>query len=378
MSGIYIHIPYCKQKCTYCNFHFSTNIKNVEEMISAMLVEIENKKNYLKKNEIHTIYFGGGTPSFIESKKLNELLEKIKSLYKIIENAEITIELNPDDITETKLKELKSIGFNRLSIGVQSFFEEDLKFMNRSHSGKEAIDSIKLSQKSGFKNITIDLIYGLPNLSNTNWKKNLTKINALGIEHFSAYALTVEPKTKLDYLIKSKKINAISDDKVVEQFKILQEKTNNMGFVQYEISNFCKNENYSKHNSSYWKRKNYIGIGPSAHSFNGNQRQWNIKSNSKYIEKIKKKETYFEIENISIVEQYNEYILTSLRTIWGVNHDYLKLNFDEKINLNFKNSVKKWLDSKNVIKKKGNYHLTNKGMIIADSISSDLFFIQDS
>ena len=378
MSGIYIHIPYCKQKCTYCNFHFSTNIKNVEEMISAMLVEIENKKNYFKKNEIHTIYFGGGTPSFIESKKLNELLEKIKSLYKIIENAEITIELNPDDITETKLKELKSIGFNRLSIGVQSFFEEDLKFMNRSHSGKEAIDSIKLSQKSGFKNITIDLIYGLPNLSNTNWKKNLTKINALGIEHFSAYALTVEPKTKLDYLIKSKKINAISDDKVVEQFKILQEKTNNMGFVQYEISNFCKNENYSKHNSSYWKRKNYIGIGPSAHSFNGNQRQWNIKSNSKYIEKIKKKEKYFEIENISKIERYNEYILTSLRTIWGVKHDYIKSNFDEKINLNFKSSVKKWLDTKDVIKKNGDYNLTNKGMIIADAISSDLFFVQDS
>jgi len=378
MSGIYIHIPYCKQKCTYCNFHFSTNIKNVEEMISAMLVEIENKKNYFKKNEIHTIYFGGGTPSYIESKKLNELLEKIKSLYKIIENAEITIELNPDDITETKLKELKSIGFNRLSIGVQSFFEEDLKFMNRSHSGKEAIDSIKLSQKSGFKNITIDLIYGLPNLSNTNWEKNLTKINTLGIEHFSAYALTVEPKTKLDYLIKSKKINAISDDKVVEQFKILQEKTNNMGFVQYEISNFCKNENYSKHNSSYWKRKNYIGIGPSAHSFNGNQRQWNIKSNSKYIEKIKKKEKYFEIENISKIERYNEYILTSLRTIWGVKHDYIKSNFDEKINLNFKSSVKKWLDTKDVIKKNGDYNLTNKGMIIADAISSDLFFVQDS
>ena len=378
MSGIYIHIPYCKQKCTYCNFHFSTNIKNVEEMISAMLVEIENKKNYFKKNEIQTIYFGGGTPSFIESKKLDELLEKIKSLYKIIDNAEITIELNPDDITESKLKELKSIGFNRLSIGIQSFFDEDLKFMNRSHSGQEAIDSIKLSQKIGFKNITIDLIYGLPNLSNTNWKKNLIKINSLGIEHFSAYALTVEPKTKLDYLIKSKKINAISDDKIVEQFKILQEKTNNMGFVQYEISNFCKNENYSKHNSSYWKRKNYIGIGPSAHSFNGNQRQWNIKSNSKYIEKIKKKEKYFEIENISKIEKYNEYILTSLRTIWGVNHDYIKSNFDEKINLNFKNSVKKWLDTKNVINKNGHYNLTNKGMIIADSISSDLFFIEDS
>ena len=378
MSGIYIHIPYCKQKCTYCNFHFSTNIKNVEEMISAMLVEIENKKNYFKKNEIHTIYFGGGTPSFIESKKLDELLEKIKSLYKIIDNAEITIELNPDDITESKLQELKSIGFNRLSIGVQSFFDEDLKFMNRSHSSQEAIDSIKLSQKSGFKNITIDLIYALPHLSNTNWEKNLTKINVLGIEHFSAYALTVEPKTKLDYLIKSKKINAISDDKVVEQFKILQEKTRNMGFIQYEISNFCKKENYSKHNSSYWKRKNYIGIGPSAHSFNGNQRQWNIKSNSKYIKKIKKKEKYFEVENISNVEKYNEYILTSLRTIWGVNHDYIKSNFDEKINLNFKNSVKKWLDTKNVINKNGHYNLTNKGMIIADSISSDLFFIQDS
>ena len=209
-------------------------------------------------------------------------------------------------------------------------------------------------------------------------EKNLTKINALGIEHFSAYALTVEPKTKLDYLIKSKKINTISDDKVVEQFKILQEKQITWGLSNTKYQTSVKNENYSKHNSSYWKRKNYIGIGPSAHSFNGNQRQWNIKSNAKYIEKIKKKEKYFEIENISKIEKYNEYILTSLRTIWGVNHDYIKSNFDEKINLNFKSSVKKWLDTKNVINKNGHYNLTNKGMIIADSISSDLFFVQDS
>ena len=375
MAGIYLHIPYCKQKCTYCNFHFSTNTKNVNEMINAMLIEIENKKDYLLGEEIETIYFGGGTPSFIETSHINSLIKKIFSLFQVKADAEITLELNPDDISENKLRELKSTGINRLSIGVQSFHDEDLKFMNRSHDGNMARNSIAIAKKLGFKNITIDLIYGLPNLSNKKWEANLNTVKQLKINHFSAYALTVEPKTKLDYLIKSKKLDPISDEKIEDHFKILQESSERIGFVQYEISNFCKDKVISKHNSSYWKRKKYIGIGPSAHSFDGNSRQWNIKSNSKYILKLKNQQEYYEIEKLSENEKYNEYVLTTLRTMWGINQKYLTNNYNKKINLKFTALIKKWIESGDVIKENENFKLSKKGMLMADGIASDLFVI---
>ena len=375
MAGIYLHIPYCKQKCTYCNFHFSTNTKNVNEMINAMLIEIENKKDYLLGEEIETIYFGGGTPSFIETNHINSLMKKIFSLYQVKADAEITLELNPDDISENKLRELKSTGINRLSIGVQSFHDEDLKFMNRSHDGNMAYKSIAIAKKLGFKNITIDLIYGLPNLSNKKWEANLNIVKQLKINHFSAYALTVEPKTKLDYLIKNKKLDPISDEKIEEHFKILQERSERIGFVQYEISNFCKDKVISKHNSSYWKKKKYIGIGPSAHSFNGNSRQWNIKSNSKYVLKLKSQQEYYEIEKLSENEKYNEYVLTTLRTMWGINQKYLTKNYNKKINLKFTALIKKWVESGDVIKENENFKLSKKGMLMADGIASDLFVI---
>ncbi|MFL2573864.1 MAG: radical SAM family heme chaperone HemW [Flavobacteriales bacterium] len=375
MAGIYLHIPYCKQKCTYCNFHFSTNTKNVNEMINAMLVEIENKKDYLFNNEIETIYFGGGTPSFIQTSHINSLIKKIFSLYNVKGDAEITLELNPDDVSENKLRELKSTGINRLSIGVQSFHDEDLKFMNRSHDGNMARKSISIAKKLGFKNITIDLIYGLPNLSNKKWEENLNVIKQLKINHFSAYALTVEPKTKLDFLIKNKKLDPISDEKIEEHFKILQEISEKIGFVQYEISNFCKDKVISKHNSSYWKKKKYIGIGPSAHSFNGNSRQWNVKSNSKYILKLKSQQEYYEIEKLSENEKYNEYVLTTLRTMWGINQKYLNKNYNKKINLKFTTLIKKWIESGDVIKENENFKLSKKGMLMADGIASDLFVI---
>ena len=375
MAGIYLHIPYCKQKCTYCNFHFSTNTKNVNEMINAMLVEIENKKDYLFNNEIETIYFGGGTPSFIQTSHINSLIKKIFSLYQVKADAEITLELNPDDVSENKLRELKSTGINRLSIGVQSFHDEDLKFMNRSHDGNMARKSISIAKKLGFKNITIDLIYGLPNLSNKKWEENLNIIKQLKINHFSAYALTVEPKTKLDYLIKNKKLDPISDEKIEEHFKVLQEISARIGFVQYEISNFCKDKVISKHNSSYWKKKKYIGIGPSAHSFNGNSRQWNVKSNSKYILKLKSQQEYYEIEKLSENEKYNEYVLTTLRTMWGINQKYLNKNYNKKINLKFTTLIKKWIESGDVIKENENFKLSKKGMLMADGIASDLFVI---
>ena len=375
MAGIYLHIPYCKQKCTYCNFHFSTNTKNVNEMINAMLIEIENKKDYLLGEEVETIYFGGGTPSFIETSHVNSLIKKIFSLFQVKGDAEITLELNPDDISENKLRELKATGINRLSIGVQSFHDEDLKFMNRSHNGNMARKSIAIAKKLGFKNITIDLIYGLPNLSNKKWGENLNIVKQLKINHFSAYALTVEPKTKLDYLIKNKKLDPISDEKIEEHFKILQESSERIGFVQYEISNFCKDKVISKHNSSYWKKKKYIGIGPSAHSFNGNSRQWNVKSNSKYILKLKRQQEYYEIEKLSENEKYNEYVLTTLRTMWGINQKYLTKNYNKKINLKFTALIKKWVESGDVIKENENFKLSKKGMLMADGIASDLFVI---
>lgn len=375
MAGIYLHIPYCKQKCNYCNFHFSTNTKNVNEMINAMLIEIENKKDYLFNQEIETIYFGGGTPSFIQTSHINSLIKKIFFLYQVKADAEITLELNPDDISENKLRELKSTGINRLSIGVQSFHDEDLKFMNRSHDGNMARNSIAIAKKLGFKNITIDLIYGLPNLSNKNWEANLNTVKQLKINHFSAYALTVEPKTKLDYLIKNKKLDPISDEKIEEHFKILQKSSERIGFVQYEISNFCKDKVISKHNSSYWKKKKYIGIGPSAHSFNGKSRQWNINNNSKYVLKLKSQEEYYEIEKLSENEKYNEYVLTTLRTMWGINQKYLTKNYNKKINLKFTSLIKKWVESGDVIKENENFKLSKKGMLMADGIASDLFVI---
>lgn len=378
MAGIYLHIPYCKQKCTYCNFHFSTNTENVNEMIEAMLHEIENKKDYLLGEEIESIYFGGGTPSFIETRHINSLMKKIFFLFNVKNNAEITLELNPDDISEEKIRELKSIGINRLSIGVQSFHDEDLKFMNRSHDGNMARECIAIAKKCGFKNITIDLIYGLPNLSNKKWGENLDIIKQLKINHFSAYALTIEPKTKLNYLIQTKKIEPISDEKIETHFKLLQEKSEKIGFVQYEISNFCKDKAIAKHNSSYWKGKNYIGIGPSAHSYNGITRQWNIKSNSKYVLKLKSQQDYCEIEKLSENEKYNEYILTSLRTIWGINQKYLEKNYNKKINLGFTNLIQKWVKSGDVIEKNKNFKLSKKGMLLADGIASDLFMLHDA
>ena len=284
----------------------------------------------------------------------------------------------PKGFESTCSQELKSIGINRLSIGVQSFYDEDLKFMNRSHNSKQALESIKLAQKNGLENITVDLIYGVPGLTNKLWERNLSIIKEIGINHFSAYALTVEPKTKLDYLIKTKKIPPLKDKKTEIQFKILQEKAEAMGYTQYEISSFCKGHLFSEHNSSYWKGKWYLGIGPSAHSFNGENRQWNVKSNSNYIKQINNQKKHYETERLSEKEKYNEYVLTSLRTIWGIDTNYLKENFDSKINNHFEKLIRKWEANKSVIRKGECIFLAKNGMLFADAISSDLFFIQDS
>ena len=375
MAGIYIHVPFCKQKCNYCNFHFSTKKDNVEELVSGMIIELDQRKSYLKTKKIDSIYFGGGTPSIIDVKHIINIIEKIYSLFDVKKTAEITMEFNPDDIKKEKLNKLRQAGINRLSIGIQSFNNEDLIFMNRSHNAKEAISSIKLAKECGFNNMSIDLIYGVQNQTDKTWKKNLNQMFELEIDHFSAYALTVEPDTKLNYLIKKKRVQPTSELKAENHFKILQEESLKMGYEQYEISNFCRKNKFAQHNTSYWKDKAYLGIGPSAHSYNGKSRRWNISNNLKYITLINNSEKYFDEEKLSPTQKYNEYTLTSLRTIWGVSLDYLENNFDQHIVSHFKKNARKWIDNKNIILEKNNVRLTNKGMLFADTISSDLFII---
>ena len=375
MAGIYIHVPFCKKKCNYCNFHFSTKQDNVEELVSGMIIELDQRKSYLKTKKIDSIYFGGGTPSIIDVKHIINIIEKIYSLFDVKKTAEITMEFNPDDIKKEKLNKLRQAGINRLSIGIQSFNNEDLIFMNRSHNAKEAISSIKLAKECGFNNMSIDLIYGVQNQTDKTWKKNLNQMFELEIDHFSAYALTVEPDTKLNYLIKKKRVQPTSELKAENHFKILQEESLKMGYEQYEISNFCRKNKFAQHNTSYWKDKAYLGIGPSAHSYNGKSRRWNISNNLKYITLINNSEKYFDEEKLSPTQKYNEYTLTSLRTIWGVSLDYLENNFDQHIVSHFKKNARKWIDNKNIILEKNNVRLTNKGMLFADAISSDLFII---
>jgi oxygen-independent coproporphyrinogen-3 oxidase len=375
LSGIYIHIPYCKQQCTYCDFHFRISQKDKLEMLKSMEKEIEFKTNYLSTKSIKTIYFGGGTPSILNIEEINSLINTIKDNYKISEGAEITLECNPDDLTEKKLLSLKEVGINRLSIGIQSFKDKDLEFMNRSHNSKEGIDCIKTAKKVGFNNITVDLIYGLPNQTVEEWEENLDILFSLDIQHISAYALTVENKTALNHLIKTGKIKALPDEKTIEQFNILQEKTKERGFIHYEISNFGKENFFSKHNTAYWQSKEYIGIGPSAHSFNGISRSWNISSNKKYIDGIQDDKSFSETEILTIEQQYNEYVFTSLRTIWGVDLDYLSERFLENITEHFLKEIAKWIEKGYIQKTNKKYTLTQKGKAFADGVSSDLFIV---
>ena len=344
-------------------------------MLKCIELELQLRRDYLKNKTISTIYFGGGTPSLLNKDEIKSILEKVNDNFKLDENIEITLECNPDDLRKKKLIEFKEVGVNRLSIGVQSFNDSHLIFMNRSHRNKESIDGIEIAKKVGFKNITIDLIYGIPNQTLSDWKKNLEKMFALDISHFSSYALTVEDNTRLKFLVKNKKIKPLIDSKVNEQFMLLVDMANYYGFIQYEISNFARDEYFSKHNTSYWENKHYIGVGPSAHSYNGNSRRWNISSNKKYIQGVITNTDYYEEEILTINQQYNEYILTSLRTICGVCLKSIKNIFPEEMNTHFRNEVEKW-ETRKLIKKTGSiYTLTRSGKLLADSISSDLFLL---
>jgi len=367
VAGIYFHIPFCKQACNYCNFHFTTSLRNKDELVAALLKETELQKNYLENETVETLYFGGGTPSLLEIEDLRLLIEKIRENFIVNEQAEITLEANPDDITEEKLAGWKAIGINRLSIGIQSFFEEDLLWMNRAHNAQQAIDNLQLAIKQ-FDNITIDLIYGHPLLSNEKWEKNVKKVIALNIQHISCYALTVEPKTPLSKMIKEKKKEDVKAEKQAEQFLMLMDLLMSAGYEHYEISNFTKPGYRSRHNSSYWQRKKYLGLGPSAHSFNGTSRQWNISNNSIYIASLLKNEIPFEKEILTPTQQLNEYIMTSLRTMEGLDLDKAR-NQESGV----RSRSQRYIEEGKMILKENKLILTNAGKLFADGIAAELF-----
>lgn len=374
MSGIYIHIPFCKQACHYCDFHFSTSMGKKEAMVSALRKELELRKEEFSAEVVETIYFGGGTPSVLTSEEINSIIQSVYENYEVVENPEITLEANPDDLSKDKIIELANSPINRLSIGIQSFFEEDLKLMNRAHSVKEAIDSLSLATRQ-FDNISIDLIYGMPNMTNERWQENIDKALSFNIPHISSYVLTVEPKTALASFIEKGTITPLDDEVAQEHFNILLEKMEAAGFENYEISSFSKPGYYSKNNTSYWLGKKYMGIGPSAHSFDGLHRSWNVKNNPKYIKSIKNNELPMEVETLSKTDRYNEYVMTGLRTIWGVSLSEIEKNFGCKYHEYLLKQADKYIE-KQLLHINDNVLLTTKkGKFLVDGIAADLFMV---
>lgn len=378
MAGIYIHIPFCKQACVYCDFHFSTQLNYRDDMMQAIRKEIELQRNFFgneKQPVIETIYFGGGTPSIIPTVDIERIIDTIYKTFSVSNEVEITLEANPDDLTARKITELRNTPVNRFSIGVQSFFDEDLRFMNRAHNAQESIAAIKRAQDAGFENITIDLIYGIPTLSDFNWSQNINTAVSLAVPHISAYALTVEEKTALHHLIVKEKISPLSDEQSQHQFGMLMEQLAGKGYEQYEISNFCLPGKYSHHNSSYWKGAHYLGVGPSAHSYNGIERRWNVKNNRMYMKSVYKGELSFERENLETNTRYNEYILTRLRTSWGADFKEIEREFGSDYLKQTQSEYEKHKALGNITESNTKLILTEQGKYFADKIASDFFIV---
>ena len=373
MSGIYIHIPFCRQACHYCDFHFSTSIINRREMVNALIKEIVLRNDYLPDRKIDTIYFGGGTPSLLSAAELMLIFDKLKELYNIIPNAEVTLEANPDDLTKEYIHQLSNTPVNRLSIGIQSFNDDDLRWMNRTHTSETAVQSVMNAAEEGFKNISIDLIYGLPNNSLAVWQENVKRAMSLPVTHLSCYCLTVEPRTTLAHHIKIGKSSAVDDDQSSEQFIWLMEFAAQHGYEHYEISNFCKPGHYSIHNTSYWQGLPYLGIGPSAHSYDGSSRQWNISNNPLYIKQDPEGPLLFTKEILSANDKFNEYVMISLRTSKGIDLNYLSEHFGSELSSNLLKEATPYIIDKSLEETIGHLQLTRQGKLIADRIASDLF-----
>jgi len=374
MAGIYIHIPFCKKACHYCDFHFSTSLKYAVEMVESICKEIILKKDRIT-GQVGSIYLGGGTPSILPQASLQKIFDAINHTFSVDANAEITIETNPDDLTAQKLIELKQLPVNRFSVGIQSFYNEDLIWMNRAHNATEAEDCIKRSQDAGFENLTLDLIYGYPLLTDTKWLSNIQKAIDLEVPHVSAYALTVEPRTALAHAIKSKKQIPVSDHQSAAQFVILMEKLRASGFEHYEISNFAKPGCYAVHNTNYWKGIDYIGIGPSAHGFDGQNRYMNPANNALYMDKLESNKLPEIVEELSLNDRFNEYVMTSLRTMWGLDLLKIKTDFGQDFLEETTNNLRRFEDKDWLMTHENKITLSPNGKLFADHIASELFII---
>lgn len=373
MAGIYIHIPFCKQACHYCDFHFTTSQKYRTEIVQSLAKEIALQKEYLDRAPIETIYFGGGTPSVLDAGEINFLLDTIAQHHHINAGAEITLEANPDDLSREKVQALRQTAINRFSIGIQSFFDEDLTWMNRAHRAGEADASVKRVQDAGFENITTDLIYGYPLLTNAKWEQNMSRMFELEVPHISAYSMTVEPRTALATQIKKKQSPPVSDSQSAEQFTRLMERMLAQGFEHYEISNFGKPGHHSRHNSNYWKGVPYVGIGPSAHSYNGETRQWNVANNAKYLTALEKNQFPAELEELTPENRLNEYIMTSVRTMWGLDLDKLESIQSGTASLLLK-EAQQFLGNGWLMQNGRVLTLSQQGKLYADHIAAELFF----
>jgi oxygen-independent coproporphyrinogen-3 oxidase len=374
MSGIYIHIPFCKQACHYCDFHFSTSLKKKDEMVLALAKEIALRKSESQDEVIETIYFGGGTPSILEIADIRLLIDTVYENYNVTENPEITVEANPDDLSEERIIELSKNKINRLSVGIQSFFEDDLKLMNRAHNSEEAKKSLETATQY-FDNISIDLIYGVPGMSNEKWLQNVETALSFNIPHISSYALTVEPKTALHTFIQKGIIPQPDDEVAQEHFHLLVDKLEENDFVHYELSNFGKEGYFSKNNSSYWLGKKYLGIGPSAHSYDGVSRSWNVSNNTAYLKSIAENQLPSETEKLTKTDRYNEYLMTGLRTVWGISLDRIEKEFGP-FYLDYLNEhIEKYIEDHLLFIDDNILRTTKKGKFLSDGIASDLFLL---
>ena len=374
MAGIYIHIPFCKQACHYCDFHFSVNLDKKKGMVDALQKEIRLRSDEFKDESVETLYFGGGTPSLLTVDEIKELVDTVQAHYAIGDNPEVTLEANPDDLTVDRIKQYAQSPITRLSIGIQSFFDEDLKLMNRAHNSIEAENCIQEAKKH-FDNLSIDLIYGIPGMENDRWHQNIDKALSFGVPHISSYALTVEPKTALKKFIEKGIVDPVDDEQAQAQYHILLERLEKEGFVNYEISNFGKPGFFSKNNTAYWKGKKYIGIGPSAHSFDGEKRGWNLRNNVKYIDALHKETLPIEYEELSSRDRYNERVMTGLRTMWGVSLRELESDFGKSYALYLEREAQKFV-AHGLLFFDGDVLLaTKKGKFLVDGIASDLFML---
>ncbi len=373
MAGIYLHIPFCRRKCRYCNFFSVASLNDQPEMVNAMIKELELQQHYLDGKTVTTLYFGGGTPSLLDEKEITSLLQAIYRYFPLSPEPEITLEANPDNITADKLRQWKAIGINRLSIGIQSFFDEDLDYLGRIHDGNQAIDAIKMAQDYDFGNLSLDLIYGIPTLTEKNWETNLETVFNLGVHHISAYALTIEEKTPLDMQIRRGKLLAVDEQQSILHFKLMMDLMRRNGYEHYEISNFCHPGWYSRHNTAYWQGEHYLGIGPSAHSFNGSSRHWNTAAIGGYLKNILSGNLSFEMETLTPAQQYNEYVMTSLRTMWGCNIRQVYDRFGKDYGDYLLKESKKFMDNSMLCHTDGILILTDKGKLFADRIASELF-----